>query len=328
MCTNTGTYLDVPFHRYAHGRDLTGLDVQRVADVPAICLDHPAIEPDGAIDIDLSNDAGKAILIRTGHAKYWGSDRYFRDHPHITESVAKALVDADLACVGIDSVNIDSTDGGLRPVHTTLFGADIPIIENLCNLERLPVNGFQFTAVPPKISGARTFCVRAYAALQQLNTSHMIRAIDPTNEVTARRIVEIQRSAYAVEAELIGFTGIPQLDETVEHVRGLAHLNWNGAFKGPLLVGLIAWERTDTGIEIDRLAVDPASRRRGHGRQLVRSVPTDRTVIVSTGAANAPAVGLYASEGFEQTGSVEIAPGVQLARLQRTGSTAHIQATP
>lgn len=26
MCTNTGTYLDVPFHRFADGHDLTGLD--------------------------------------------------------------------------------------------------------------------------------------------------------------------------------------------------------------------------------------------------------------------------------------------------------------
>jgi arylformamidase len=31
MCTNTGTYLDVPFYRYADGHDLSGLDLARVA---------------------------------------------------------------------------------------------------------------------------------------------------------------------------------------------------------------------------------------------------------------------------------------------------------
>ena len=36
MCTNTGTYLDVPFHRYADGHDLTGLALERVAGVPAV----------------------------------------------------------------------------------------------------------------------------------------------------------------------------------------------------------------------------------------------------------------------------------------------------
>jgi len=39
MCTNTGTYLDVPFHRFADGHDLTELALERVAAVPCICLD-------------------------------------------------------------------------------------------------------------------------------------------------------------------------------------------------------------------------------------------------------------------------------------------------
>ncbi len=39
MCTNTGTYLDVPFHRFADGHDLVGLPLERVAGVPGICID-------------------------------------------------------------------------------------------------------------------------------------------------------------------------------------------------------------------------------------------------------------------------------------------------
>ena len=39
MCANTGTYLDVPFHRFPDGYDLTGLDLATVADVPAVCVD-------------------------------------------------------------------------------------------------------------------------------------------------------------------------------------------------------------------------------------------------------------------------------------------------
>src|SRR5271170_5547592 len=36
MVANTGTYLDSPFHRYAHGKDLSELDLQRLANLPAI----------------------------------------------------------------------------------------------------------------------------------------------------------------------------------------------------------------------------------------------------------------------------------------------------
>ena len=38
MVSNTGTYLDTPFHRYPDGHDLTGLDLARCADLPATVI--------------------------------------------------------------------------------------------------------------------------------------------------------------------------------------------------------------------------------------------------------------------------------------------------
>ena len=165
ICTNTGTYIDVPFHRYADGHDLTGLALDRVAAVPAVCLDRVGV---AAIDLDpadLVDCSGKAVVVRTDHAVKWGTDDYFEDHPYLTEASANALVAARVACVGIDSLNIDSTQDGQRPVHSVLLRADIPIVEHLTNLDRLPADGFEFTAVPPKISGAGTFTVRAFATV-------------------------------------------------------------------------------------------------------------------------------------------------------------------
>ncbi|MFT6391765.1 MAG: kynurenine formamidase [Ilumatobacter sp.] len=163
MCTNTGTYLDVPFHRFADGHDLTGLDLERVAAVPGVCLNHVGDSAINLAGVDVSGLAGHAVLIRTDHSHHWGSDAYFVDHPFLTESAAEALVAAGVACVGIDTLNIDSTQGGGRPVHTALLGNEIPIIEHLTNLDQVPAAGFTFTAVPPKIEGCGTFTVRAYA---------------------------------------------------------------------------------------------------------------------------------------------------------------------
>jgi len=165
MCTNTGTYLDVPFHRFADGHDLTGLALERVADVPAVRLDRTGVGAIDLADADLSDLAGCAVLVHTGHAEHWGSDVYFTGHPFLTESAAGRLVAAGVACVGIDSLNIDSTAGGERPVHTTLLRAGIPIVEHLTALDELPARGFRFTAVPPKIEGAGTFTVRAFASV-------------------------------------------------------------------------------------------------------------------------------------------------------------------
>lgn len=166
MCTNTGTYLDVPFHRFADGHDLTGLALEKVASVPGVCLDRRgqrAIELD---DVDLSPFAGYAVLVRTDHSRHWGTDAYFVDHPALTAGAADRLLAAGVACVGIDTLNIDATEGtGERPVHTTLLRNEIPIIEHLTGLDALPADGFTFTAVPPKIEGAGTFTVRAFATI-------------------------------------------------------------------------------------------------------------------------------------------------------------------
>jgi arylformamidase len=165
MCTNTGTYLDVPFHRFADGHDLTELALERVAAVPAVCLDRRGQNTIDLTDEELIGMAGYAVLIHTGHAEHWGTDAYFVDHPHLSEEAANALVRVGVACVGVDTLNIDSTEGGERPVHTVLLGSEIPIIEHLVNLEQLPSSGFTFTAVPPKIKGAGTFTVRAFASV-------------------------------------------------------------------------------------------------------------------------------------------------------------------
>ena len=60
-----------------------------------------------------------------------------------------------MALVGIDSMNIDDTRGGERPVHSMLLGAEILIVEHLCNLAALPDEGFEFSAIPPKVQRRR-----------------------------------------------------------------------------------------------------------------------------------------------------------------------------
>lgn len=172
MCTNTGTYLDVPFHRYADGHDLTELALDRVAAVEGVLLDCRGQQVIELADLDASAVAGKAVLIWTGHAETWGSDAYFENHPALSGGAAVRLRDAGIACVGIDTLNIDATEGtGERPVHSTLLKADIPIVEHMTKLDELADStadsgaSFTFTAVPPKIEGCGTFTVRAYATV-------------------------------------------------------------------------------------------------------------------------------------------------------------------
>jgi kynurenine formamidase len=171
MATNTGTYLDTPAHRYREGDDLAVAPLERMVDLDGVVIRvNDTIDPGERPEIDVpalaAHDVtGKAVLVETGHARHWGTDAYFHDHPYLTAAAAGWLVEHRAALVGIDSLNIDGTATGERPVHSTLLGAGVPVVEHLTNLDRLPPTGFRFSAAPPKVAGLGTFTVRAFAVI-------------------------------------------------------------------------------------------------------------------------------------------------------------------
>jgi len=166
MVTNTGTYLDCPFHRFAHGKDLSQIELEQCAELEAISINAKNATAVGKEYFTGKDVKNKAVLVYTNWATHWNTTEYFEGHPYLTEEAAVYLRDAGAKLVGIDSHNIDNTAGRTRPVHTTLLGAEILICEHLGNLDQLPESGFKFSAVPPKFEGAGTFPVRAYASLK------------------------------------------------------------------------------------------------------------------------------------------------------------------
>jgi arylformamidase len=165
MVANTGTYVDAPFHRYAQGKDLSQLALESLARLDALVVQGPPSGPVGR-DLFARRDVrGKAVLVRTGWDAHWGTPRYLSGQPFLTLEAAEHLVRAGATLVGIDSVNIDDLTDPTRPVHSTLLGAEIPIVEHLARLGPLPDDGFRFSAVPPKVAGFGTWPVRAFAEL-------------------------------------------------------------------------------------------------------------------------------------------------------------------
>ena len=165
MITNTGTYIDCPFHRFEHGMDLSEVGLEQFADLEGITIDArkvTAIGPEFFTDKEIQN---KAVLIFTDWARHWNTAGYYEGHPYLTADAAQYLKDCRVKLVGIDSHNMDDTQKRIRPAHTILLGAGILIVEHLCNLGELPSSGYRFNAVPPKFKGAGTFPVRAYAKL-------------------------------------------------------------------------------------------------------------------------------------------------------------------
>ncbi len=166
MVANTGTYLDTPAHRYPDGPDLADIPLDRLADLPGLCVEAPgpAIGPEVLADTPI---AGHAVLFYTGWDVHWRTSGYgAEDHPYLEVETVQELIDRGAALVGIDSVNIDDTGGGERPAHTRLLAVGVLIVEHLTGLSSLLDRPFTFFATPPKVRGLGTFPVRAFALME------------------------------------------------------------------------------------------------------------------------------------------------------------------
>ena len=146
------------------------------------------------------------------------------------------------------------------------------------------------------------------------------RRLDLSDEAIARSVLALQRESYAVEAALIGDDRIPKLTETLEELRD-AGLDWLAMSDDDGLTGAVSWGiLPDDTVDIHRLVVAPRAFRRGVATALLDALDglhPGRRMLVSTGAANAPAVTLYVRRGFSVVREREVIPGLSVAELER-----------
>jgi kynurenine formamidase len=138
-----------------------------VADLERWEQEHGRI-PDGAI-----------LLLRTGFSSRWpDAARYLGTaergeaavpqlhFPGLHPDAAQWLVDTRaIHALGIDTASIDYGQSTLFETHRILYEHNIPGLENLTALDRLPATGAWIAALPMKIEGGSGAPVRAIALL-------------------------------------------------------------------------------------------------------------------------------------------------------------------
>lgn len=150
-----------------------------------------------------------------------------------------------------------------------------------------------------------------------------VAAVDQRDPDTAVELVALQRRAYAVEAELIGYDRIPPLVESAQQLMESSLTIWALMEQGAV-VGLIGFTEEPGTVDIDRIAVDPAHFRRGYARLLLNRLHDQHpgcAFVVSTGAANAPAMALYERLGYERVGERTVVQTLVVVDFHRQGGT-------
>lgn len=167
MFSHTGTHVDAPAHMIADGQTLDLFPVDHFfgracvyrhpTDAGRIIMVHH-LQPLAALLVD-----AEYLLIATGWDKYWGKEEYFGDFPVLGLDAARWLLGFGLKGVGLDVISADPMISEDFPIHLTLLGSNIVIVENLKNLTLLPADTCRFACLPLHLHDADGAPVRAMA---------------------------------------------------------------------------------------------------------------------------------------------------------------------
>ena len=169
--SHTGTHMDAPFHIFADKVSLDAMPADQFVG-KALVIDCRDVAEGGEIGMEhidktLANEAD-FLLFNTGWDIHWGKEKYFGEYPVVSMDVCQYLLDSKKKGVGFDVIGIDPvSDGNLTRHKMLLSQADIVIIENLTNLDKIGGGLFTFAALPLKYKNADGAPIRAVAIIEE-----------------------------------------------------------------------------------------------------------------------------------------------------------------
>jgi kynurenine formamidase len=193
MCAeHGGTHIDAPRHFSQDGQTVDQLPLERLVG-EAVCVDISqkcAADPDYQASVEdfqawelFNGDSleDKIVLIFTGYGKHWPDrEKYLGTaetgragvaklrFPGLDPAAADWLVSKrNIRMVGIDTASIDHGQTRDFPTHVRLFRDNVPALENVANLDKLPAHGFKLAALPMKIAGGSGAPTRIVAVIDE-----------------------------------------------------------------------------------------------------------------------------------------------------------------
>ncbi len=155
---HTGTHVDAPYHFIPGGRKIDELPISSFfCNVQLIETRRRTVTPDVLKRKRVRK--GDGVLFRTTNSRLY--DRPFtKDFVFIEGETADLLVRMRVPVVGLDYLSVEKFGSHDAPVHNTLLGANIPIVEGLC-LSGVREGRYTFAVFPIRLEGREAAPARA-----------------------------------------------------------------------------------------------------------------------------------------------------------------------
>jgi kynurenine formamidase len=185
-----GTHIDAPLHFAQGQRSVDELPVEQLIGAAVVIDVTLRAQADRDYQVTVQDLAdweisygrmprGAIVLLRTGYGQFWpdaakylgttkkGTEGVAELHfPGLHPTAAQWLANRDVGAVGIDTASIDYGQSRFFDSHRVLAKGNIPAMENVAHLERLPPNGAWIVALPMKIKGGTGGPLRIVAQLR------------------------------------------------------------------------------------------------------------------------------------------------------------------
>jgi len=173
-----GTHIDAPIHFFENGLTVDQIPLSQLMG-ECVCVDistQCAADHDYQVTVENFRDweqahntslEGKIVFLNTGYARRWPNRKDYLGtaatgpaavsqlhFPGLDPAAATWLATRRrIKAVGIDTASIDHGPSRNFGSHVNLFRENVPALENLAALDKLPATGFKIMALPMKIAG-------------------------------------------------------------------------------------------------------------------------------------------------------------------------------
>ncbi len=140
--THQGTHIDAPFHFIPDGRTVDELTFEELVG-PAKVIDLRKYKGESITANILDSHANeiekkdKVVMVTGDVDDKFFTGNFFKEASDITLDAAEWLIEREVELIVNDFLTEAVPGEPDRPVHKALLGADIPVVEYICNIEEI-----------------------------------------------------------------------------------------------------------------------------------------------------------------------------------------------
>jgi len=168
--SHQGTHIDAMAHMVEKGKTLNEIELAQFEGKAIVVDVHSFLGKQIPVTVfqEIENlvEATDFVLLYTGWNIHWGTAAYESNFPTMTKEATNYLCERNIKGIGMDCFSPDPVGSPDYANHQIAFEKEVLLIENLTNLDLLPLGKlFYFQSFPMNIVAADGAPVRALAKI-------------------------------------------------------------------------------------------------------------------------------------------------------------------